>query len=200
MSSVVSCDDIDVWKFIDGEDAWIYDKLILSKRLGYYCGPAGVAPEKSGNYIVRPISNYRGMGRGSSIMHLNANEDIIPDGYFWCEVFTGRHLSFDYHRSAQTLAVEGFKDSTRTDRFISWKKTSDVFALPKFLFDIAEKYEWMNIEVIGDKIIEVHLRYNPDFMSHDADEIAVIWKENFVASKEGDRIGFWINQKIKKND
>jgi hypothetical protein len=72
--------------------------------------------------------------------------------------------------------------------------------LPKFLFDIAEKYEWMNIEVIGDKIIEVHLRYNPDFMSHDADEIAVIWKENFVASKEGDRIGFWINQKIKKND
>jgi hypothetical protein len=183
-------DDCDVWEFMQPEDAWVYDKLLLAKRLGYHCGPAGVAPKTSGNYIVRPISNYRGMGRGSSIEYLNASEDIIPDGYFWCEVFTGRHLSFDYHRGIQTLAVEGFKDSARTDRFTSWKKTSDVFDLPEFLIDIAEKYEWMNIEVIGDKIIEVHLRHNPNFKNHDADEIVVIWKENFVASKEGDRIGF----------
>jgi hypothetical protein len=188
-------DDCDVWKFIDGEDAWIYDKLVLSKRLGYQCGPAGVAPETSGNYIVRPISNYRMMGRGSSFMHIDAGEDIIPDGYFWSEVFTGRHLTFDYHRGVQHLAAEGFKDSARTDRFTSWKKTKDVFELPPMLLSVAVKYEWMNIEVIDNKIVEVHLRYNDDFMNHDADEIFPIWKEDFYNSPCADRIGFLLKRK-----
>lgn len=183
-------DDCDVWKTIDGEDAWIYDKLILSKRLGYLCGPAGVAPEQSGDYVVRPISNYRMMGRGSSIMHIEAGQDIIPDGYFWCEVFTGRHMTFDYHYGVQSLAVEGFKDSNKTDRFISWKKIDYVFVLPNILKPIAEKYEWMNIEVIDKKIIEVHLRYNDDFRNHYANEIIPIWKEEFYDSPCGDRIGF----------
>lgn len=183
-------DDIEVWKTIDTKDIWVYDKLILSKRLGYHCGPAGVSPEHSGNYIVRPISNYRGMGRGSRIVHLNAGEDVIPDGYFWCEVFTGRHITFDYRYGVQYLAAEGLKDSTRTDRFASWKKTNDMFVLPTMLLSIAAKYEWMNIEVIGGNIIEVHLRRNPDFLNHEADEIVVVWKENFYASEDGDRLGF----------
>ena len=188
-------DDCDVWKFVDGKDAWIYDKLILSKRLGYYCGPAGVAPDHSGKYIVRPISNYRMMGRGSSIMHIDAGKDIIPDGYFWCEIFTGRHLTFDYCHGVQCLAAEGFKDSIRTDRFASWKKVNDVFQLPELLMDIAAKYEWLNVEVIDDKIVEVHLRYNDDFVGHDVDEIFPIWKEDFYDSPCGDRIGFLLKRK-----
>lgn len=190
-------DDCDVWKFIDGRDAWIYDKLILSKRLGYYCGPAGVAPEHSSNYIVRPISNYRMMGRGSSVMHIDAGQDIIPDGYFWCEVFSGRHLSFDFRYGVQKLAVEGFKDSNRTDRFASWKKTNDNFRLPEMLFEVAVRYEWFNIEVIDNKIVEVHLRYNDDFAGHDAEEVVPIWKEDFYNSPCQDRIGF-ILKRIKK--
>lgn len=188
-------DDCDVWKFIDGEDAWIYDKLILSKRLGYRCGPAGVAPDASGDYIVRPISNYRMMGRGSSVMHIEAGQDVIPDGCFWCEVFTGRHLTFDYHYGVQHLAVEGFKDNKRTDRFSSWKKIADQFELPALLKPIAEKYQWFNIEAIGNKIIEVHLRYNDDFQQHDADEVIPIWKEDFYDSPCGDRVGFLLKRK-----
>lgn len=188
-------DDCDVWKFIKDEDLWIYDKLILSKRLGYYCGPAGVAPEETGNYIVRPISNYRMMGRGSSIMHIEAGQDVVPDGYFWCEVFNGRHLTFDYCYGVQFLAAEGFKDSTRTDRFSSWKRTDDVFELPDLLTTIATKYQWLNIEVIDNKIVEVHLRYNDDFFGHTADEITPIWKEDFYDSPCGDRLGFLLKRK-----
>lgn len=186
-------DDCDVWKFIDAQDAWIYDKLILSKYFGYLCGPAGVAPEISNNYIVRPISNYRMMGRGSSIKYIEANQDVILDGYFWCEVFSGRHLTFDYNYGVQTLSVEGFRDIDKTDRFNSWKKVSDKYVLPDILQNIAEKYEWMNIEVIGTHIVEVHLRYNDDFKGHTADEIFPIWKENFYNSPCGDRIGFVIS-------
>lgn len=186
--------DCDVWKFIRDEDLWIYDKLVLAKRLGYLCGPAGVAPDQSNTYIVRPISNYRMMGRGSSFMHIESQQDIIPDGYFWCEVFTGRHLTFDYHFGTQTLAVEGFKNGNRTDRFVSWKKVTDIFELPDLLKPIAEKYEWMNIEVIDNKIVEVHLRCNDDFLGHDSDEIFPIWKEDFFSSPCGDRLGFYLTK------
>jgi len=186
--------DCDVWKFIGESDLWIYDKLILSKRLGYYCGPAGVAPIKTDKYIVRPISNYRMMGRGSSIVKIEANADVIPDGYFWCEIFTGRHLTFDYNYGRQCLAVEGFKDSERTDRFVLWKKVNDTFVLPEILNSIVTKYEWINNEVIGNKIIEVHLRYNDDFYNHDCDEIVPIWKEDFYDSPCGDRLGFLLKR------
>ena len=32
----------EVWAILKPEDIWIYDKLILSKKLGYVCGPIGV--------------------------------------------------------------------------------------------------------------------------------------------------------------
>ena len=182
--------DSDVWTTIDAEDLWIYDKLILSRRLGHECGPAGVAPSRTGRYCVRPISNYRMMGRGSSIVHIEQGQDTIPDGYFWCELFTGRHLSFDYNWGRQCLAVEGIRHEGRTDRFAQWQRVDDVFALPGILHAVAVRHEWLNIETIGDKIIEAHLRYNDDFEGHGANTIVPVWKEEFYNSPWGDRIGF----------
>lgn len=188
--------DCDVWLTIDPQDLWVYDKLIVARRLGYRCGPAGVqAP--AGKYIIRPCVNYRMMGFGAKIVDLtDDNQDqMVPDGYFWCELFTGRHLSFDYHNGQQVLAVEGFRNSDRLDRFCRWRKIQDIFTVPEVLRPIVDKYQWVNIEVIGDKVIEVHLRYNDDFSGHDCDEIIPIWKEDFYNSPAGDRIGFLLNRK-----
>lgn len=186
-------DDRDVFKFIEPEDLWIYDKLILSKRLGYDCGPAGVAPTVSNTYIVRPISNYRMMGKGSKFLYIKKDEDIIEDGYFWSEVFQGRHLTFDYHYGLQVLAVEGEKETNSTNRFKKWEKVDETFILPSLLLPIALKYEWMNVEVIGSKIIEVHLRYNDDFRNHSSNVVIPIWKENFYDCPCGDRVGFLLS-------
>ena len=190
-------DDKDVWEFIESEDLWIYDKLILAKRLGYLCGPAGVSPPKTNEYIIRPCVNFRMMGRGAKIVHLseNAHHDI-PDGYFWCEVFKGRHLSFDFHHGKQVLAVEGFRNSERLDRFSKWQRCEDVLTLPDFLVTISNKYEWLNVECIGDKIIEVHLRYNDDFKGHSANTIIPVWKDEFYRSECGDRVGFILKDSI----
>jgi hypothetical protein len=184
--------DSDVWEFIDADDLWIYDKLILSKKLGYNCGPAGVSPKIPDNYIVRPCVNFRMMGVGASIMHLTPeNFSEIPPGFFWCEIFTGPHMSFDYQYGEQVLAVEGFKDNPkRLDRFSRWIKVNAKYTLPPFLENIAKKYEWLNIETIGGRIIEVHLRYNDDFRNHDGNEIIPIWKDEFYPSACEDRIGF----------
>jgi len=184
--------DGDVFDKIAAQDLWCTDKLILSKRLGHYCGPAGIAP-KPGTYIVRPAINLRMMSRGASIEYLD--RDSIPDGYFWSEVFTGRHLSFDYHWGTQALAVEGFRDSQRLDRFSRWTKVTDCFELPEILQEVADRYEWFNVEVIGDRVIEVHFRYNDDFANHEANTIIPVWQEDFYPSAYGDRIGF-----ILKND
>lgn len=184
--------DSDVWKFIDADDLWIYDKLILSKKLGYECGPAGVAPSKEKEYIVRPCVNFRMMGRGASTMILSpSNHNQVPDGYFWCEKFTGQHISYDFRYGKQVLAVEGIKeDNGRLDRFEMWAKVNSNFNLPSILLPIAKKYEWLNVETIGGHIIEVHLRYNDDFRNHKGDIIIPVWKEEFYQSECDDRIGF----------
>jgi hypothetical protein len=129
------------------------------------------------------------MGVGATVEYLD--RDSIPDGYFWSEVFTGRHLSFDYNYGKQTLGVEGFKTNPhRLDRFSHWTRVQDIFELPTILQTVADKYPWFNVEVIGDKVIEVHFRYNDDFANHTAQTIVPVWQDEFYASECGDRLGF----------
>jgi hypothetical protein len=128
------------------------------------------------------------MGVGATVEYLD--RDSIPDGYFWCEVFTGRHLSFDYNYGKQTLAVEGFRNQQRLDRFSHWSRVQDIFELPPILQTVADNYPWFNVEVIGDKVIEVHFRYNDDFANHTAQTIVPVWQDEFYASECGDRLGF----------
>lgn len=185
-------DDADFWHTTDPKDLWLFDKLILARKLGYICGPAGVAPPLPGVYIVRPCVNYRMMSRGAQFLFLTPdNHSAVPDGYFWCESFSGRHLSFDYHYGHQTLAVEGFRsDHQQLDRFCSWQKVADSYQLPPVLQSIAHRYQWLNIEVVGDNIIEAHLRFNDDFANHDASKIMPVWRDQFYSSACGDRLGF----------
>ena len=186
--------DADVFDSIDLEDLWCVDKLILAKKLGYVCGPAGIVPPCPSEYVVRPLMNLKMMSRGAKIQYLDS--DSIPDGYFWCEIFTGRHLSFDYNWGKQKLAVEGFRnDPLRLDRFSKWTKIYEDFKLPEILQEIADRYPWFNVEVIGDRVIEVHFRYNDDFANHNASTIIPVWKDEFYASASGDRLGFILESK-----
>ena len=191
MTMLPQIGDIDVFDSISSDDLWCVDKLILSKKLGYNCGPAGIPPAIPGHYIVRPIVNLKMMSVGATIQYLDS--DSIPDGYFWCEMFTGRHLSFDYHWGKQTLAVEGFiSDTNRLDRFSRWTKIDEKFKLPEILQTVADRYSWFNVEVIGNNVIEVHFRYNDDFANHDANTIIPVWKDEFYPSPAGDRLGFML--------
>ena len=190
-------DDKDCWGIVEVDDLWVIDKLILASNLGYRCGPAGVPPPFAGEYIVRPCVNFKMMSLGAYVTYLTPTSYDIPNGYFWCERFKGRHLSFDYNYGKQVLAVEGFRDNPdRLDRFSKWQKIDEVFLLPEKLYKIAERYEWFNVEVVGDKVIEVHFRYNDDFANHNSDVIIPVWKEDFYNSPCGDRIGFLINPSV----
>jgi len=181
-------EDYQVW-YAYPHYRWTMNKLELSLRLGYHAGPAGVAVQKTGWYIVRPIYNPYGMGIGAHKKWLDAdwqddmaNHHHIPPGYFWCEWFNGEHYSIDYKRvNNQWMplnACQGFhKTEDNLTKFDYWRiiDPPDI-ELPQWIHDIEVKE--LNIEFKGDKITEIHLRSGNDIAldSNIGDEYYPIWK------------------------
>lgn len=197
-------DDTDMFYKIDPDDLWIYDKLILSKKLGYVCGPHGVNVPRFGKYIVRPCVNFMGMGRGAYFDRFwKVTDDKMPEGTFWCEIFKGRHISVDYKNKEQVLAVEGIKKKKdNLWRWSKWKKVEDKIPFPHVLNKLKRNYKHVNCEFIGNKLIEIHLRQNPDWMlMPKAKEIIPVFKDDIVImpsekyqwvdSKDFKRLGFY---------
>jgi hypothetical protein len=146
------------------------------------------------------------MGRGTKKCWLElGDDDSVPDGYFWSEILTGDHISVDYHWGRPVLSVQGFKDNPdRFDRFNRWIRVQATHQLPTWLINLGATQEWINVEYIDGKAIEVHLRYNDDFRNHNADEIIPVWigqdttpppNWSWYASTAQDRLGFWIKNK-----
>jgi hypothetical protein len=203
---MLNISDRDVYDSCPVEWLWIYDKLIIARKQGVLAAPAGIPVPESAEYIVRPITNIRMMGRGASIQWMQAGDDeAVPNGHFWSEVLTGPHLSVDYHWGEQALTVQGHRaDPRRLDRFSRWARVDQNVPLPEILHGLEDHAEWINVEYIGDRIIEVHLRFNDDFANHDADEIVPVWPGqdpappggwSWYPSAAGERLGFWTKNK-----
>lgn len=203
---MISISDCDVYDSCAPEWLWIYDKLIVARRQGIRSAPAGIPVPESAEYIVRPITNIRMMGRGARRMWIQAGDDEpVPDGFFWSEVLEGPHLSVDYHWGEQALTVQGHRDDPgRLDRFSRWNRVDQDMPLPEILHGLEDHQEWINVEYIGDRVIEVHLRFNDDFANHESDEIVPVWRGqdctppegwSWYGSAAGQRLGFWTKNK-----
>lgn len=183
------------WLKLDAEDLWIYDKLILSRTLGYVCGPAGVDVPYAGPWFVKPITNIMGMGQGSRTeVFTTLDTSHLAAGLFWIEVFQGPHLSVDLVQGQIDVIYQGIRQGPQ--RFSRWSQVDIALTPPKFLVDLSVKYHTINYEMIGDRIIEVHARANPDWRKHRARELIPVWCDEpqppgeFVADAYGDRLGF----------
>jgi hypothetical protein len=99
------------------------------------------------------------------------------------------------------LTVQGFRDDPAAlDRFNLWVKTDHTHIIPDWLTGLGQVQEWVNVEYIGGKAIEVHTRYNDDFANHTASEIIPRWIGQEINPPPGwswyespaqDRLGFW---------
>ena len=197
------------WNRILPQHLWIYNKLFLSRRLGYTCGPMGLEVPEPGFYIVRPCMNLMGMGRHARIEWIEDKTEHLHPAEFWCEVFEGDHLSVDYeyhedrtgcypeysmdhsvdfHIKEQRLCVKGIRDSNDLYRFTRWEKVNDVkVPYPQILTTIGlYRYGWINCEFIGGNLIEVHFRRNPDFR-FDNDVAIPVWNDQEIVPMEGYR-------------
>ena len=106
----------------------------------------------------------------------------FASGHFWCEQFKGDHISVDYHWNEPYLTVQGFKSDYTYTRWDKWIKIDHCFDLPPILNTLHKKYEWINCEFIGGKLIEVHLRSNPDF-GYNNSEFIPVWKNQSVCTE-----------------
>ena len=173
--------DWQAWK-IYPHHRWIFNKLELSLRLGYNCGPAGVPVTESNDYIIRPIYNLNGMSINARVEHIQADTfHAIDPGQFWCEVFEGNQISIDYVWKEKELvpvhASQGFTTQNNLTEFYRWIKIDPPkIKLPEFIEDF-DDVDNINIEFIGDNIIEMHLRHGADF-PEGATEIIPVWKNN----------------------
>lgn len=201
----INTNEVISWKNCKKEDLWIFDKLILSKKLNYNCGPKGVDVNIPSEYIIRPCVNIMGMGEGAYFEKLENSTDHIKTGHFWCEKFEGRHLSVDYHKGKQILCVEGSKEETELQKWKKWTKVNDKIDFPEIIIDFKEKYHTINVEYIDGNIIEIHLRGNPDFQGHNSDFVIPVWNDDkiktnqydFIENKDGERLGFYIKKGSK---
>ena len=143
--------------------------------MGYVCGPTGIDVPKPGYYIVRPCVNALGLGLGAKKVWLEKNTMHLPYGYFWCEWFEGRHFSVDYKWGNQMFCVEGFKSDDTFTRWDKWTKVDHVIMLPEEIANHLINEPALNVEYIGDKVIEVHLRSNEDF-ANNISEFIPVWE------------------------
>lgn len=197
-------DDDQAWLYCNEKDRWIFNKLEVSRRLGYRCGPIGIDIKVPGYYIVRPIINILGMGRNAEILYLNegSTDEIAHPSSFWCEYFSGRHLSVDYENGNQVLCVEGFRESgDPLYKFSKWKRLDEKIPMPDICKDLKGNYKRMNVEFIGGYPIEIHLRGDPNFEGTNYKEIIPIWKNieipkgyKFISAKDFKRIGFLVKE------
>jgi len=182
-------EDWDAWKRYP-QHRLLFNKLELSLRLGYNAGPTPMPVSKSGEYIVRPIYNLSGMGAGAKIMTLEAGKVYdFPPSYFWCERFVGDHLSVNYEwqgsRLIPTHTSIGETDFENLSRFRRWTKIEHQnLELPNWISSL-RFVQNINIEFIGGKIIEIHLRHGVDF-PEGATEIIPVWKT--TTQKEIDQL------------
>jgi hypothetical protein len=174
-------DDYKVWQDIPAFRR-LYNKLDLSLRLGYNCGPAGCPVTKTTDYVIRPVINLSGMGATAYIQRIEKNTDHdVPPGYFWCEKFRGNHISINYSwRKGQLYPVDacqGWNNPEELYRFSRWQKLDKVpeFELPSWIHETMDAHH-INIEFVGGHIIEIHGRHGLDFPKG-ATEIIPVWKD-----------------------
>jgi len=169
----------DEWNAIHHDDLWIYNKLQLSRVLGYTCGPIGSKVPKPDFYIVRPAINFLGMGRYARIEWIDKETDLDHPSEFWCEVFKGEHLSVDFHYKEAKLVVRGIKDEKDPlYKWQKWEKIDRQVNFPSVLENLKGDYDWINCEFIDGNLIEVHVRQNPDFR-YDNEVAIPVWDDNF---------------------
>lgn len=179
LSNVLAYEDFQAWELYP-QHRGLFNKLDIALQQGLQAGPAGVAPLYSGRYVSRPIYNIYGMGLGAKQFYYDndlmrealLNNDVVPPGHFWCEWLPGKHLSADFHRNPDTdvfynrsvWAGTHYSEDNLT-KFSHW--TRENAAAHPYSIDLALPWNDLsltaiNLEMRGDKVIEVHLRLGND--------------------------------------
>lgn len=178
----VAVSDAAAWR-LNPRHRQVYDKLALALDAGLLAAPCGVAPSDCGIapdalVFVKPIVNLAGMSVGAHT--LAAAEVPAEAGSFWCERLEGDQTSTDMlvrHGQAIWFAHTRASTARHRERPVCWEVGVDLSDLELRLADWVARHldgysGLCNLELIGGRPIEAHLRgsngffdfYGPDFL------------------------------------
>lgn len=161
--------DEEAWLVWGGHVPELFDRMWIARSQGLEAHPHGVEP--AGQVFSRPLINLWGMGVGARLIEHWSNADYQA-GHFWMPYLQGAHWSCDYVFEQGTCVfayrVLCHKDTNRS--FVRFEGYAGEG--PRH----AENLAWVskhlplytgpiNVETIGEHIIEVHLRPNSDFLT-----------------------------------
>lgn len=194
----IPTDDADAWRWYP-EQRWIYNKLLIAQSQGIECAPHGIDPPQ---YPVfsKPVINLEGMGIGSRVLRSPRDyEEHLSAGHMWMRLLSGEHISSDaaviggrVHdiRHATGLSLPG-------GLFDYWIIEADRRpALEKYLggwieTHLASYTGMVNLESIGGRIIEAHLRVTdqwPDlYGQHWLDAVVALYSKSSWGAAVGIR-------------
>ncbi len=162
----VPTEDPDAYRLYP-QHRWIYNKLLIAETQGLACGPHGIVPDHF-PVFSKPIYNLRGMGMETRIFHdLDTYLEGRDPGHMWVTLLEGEHLSSD------VAVVDGepvwwrhVQGTPLGDAmFDHWTVLEDhrpelEAANGQWIRENFRDYTGMlNLETIGGKIIEGHLRF-----------------------------------------
>jgi hypothetical protein len=146
---------------------WIYNKLLVAESQGLPCGPHGVVPEAF-PVFSKPVYNLRGMGIETRIFHDRDEYLAARDpGHMWMPVLAGEHVSSDAavvagqarwwrHTVGHPLAGGMFDYWTV---LAEAKPDLEAYCHAWIAVNLPGYTGMLNLETIGKRIIEVHLRF-----------------------------------------
>ncbi|HEY7245988.1 MAG TPA: hypothetical protein VH678_19125 [Xanthobacteraceae bacterium] len=161
----IPTEDCDAWLWYPAY-RWVYDKIAVAHSQGLDAAPHGVMPSRF-PVFSKPITNLRGMGVASRTLHdASSYVQSLTPGHMWMTLLQGRHVSSD------VVIVRG---EPRWWRHVTGEPsgdgTFDYWTVHAAAEPAIEDYcgTWiarhlggytgiLNIETIGGRMIEVHLR------------------------------------------
>lgn len=167
---------------------FVYNKLFLSQSQKIPSAPIGIYPQQY-PVIFKPIYNLYGMSRSFYVINSEEEYDAnFRDGLFWQPFFPGPQTNLDIVYDRDHIA---FYSTLRSipGEMGSFKSHEALvnYEIPETVIEWLDKYligykGCINIEIIGDKMIECHLRLNGDFHLYNHEFVTQL--NEFLKSEE----------------
>lgn len=170
---IIPVSDVEAYQYYP-QFNWIYNKIKICETQNIICAPTPINSE-SYPIFVKPIINLWGMAAGAHVVSSHVEmEDLFQPGEFWMPYFDGTQYSTD---CAIVNGKLNWVCHAKANPFTNLSGTFDYWEIiPNDILDVCILIiDWvkdnlsdytgmLNIETIGNNIIEVHLRLSPQFI------------------------------------
>jgi hypothetical protein len=171
--------DADAWKR-NLQYNQVYNKLWLMQTQNVDCAPCPIEPS-SYPVFYKPIINLYSLGCCAFKANRPVSESKKHPGLFWSEYLTGKHWTFDAKcQSGELVNAVGLEGHKSDGVFDYWEPMKPNLSMvrpwsKRYLVGYSGP---INFELIGDTIIECHLR--------NSNEIKKVYPDNYPSHNQSE--------------